>query len=84
MAIQHWQTYCHTCKRPTLHIRNTYDVPHVAHLLATLFLCGLWLPIWILHGMLTSGEEPFLCQFCGTDAETSAAMLSQAGEGKEA
>jgi hypothetical protein len=52
MAIQHWQSHCSTCKRATLHIRNTYDVPHVLHLLISVVLCGLWLPVWIIHTLI--------------------------------
>ena len=68
MAIQHWQANCPTCERATLHIRNTYDVPHVAHLLVSIFLCGLWLPIWIIHTLVDSlaPGEPWRCQNCGT------------------
>jgi hypothetical protein len=40
MAIQHTQSHCLACKRPTLHVRNTYDVPHLGHLV---FFCALWL-----------------------------------------
>jgi hypothetical protein len=32
--LQHSQSHCLTCQRPTLHVRSTYDVPHTAHLLA--------------------------------------------------
>jgi ribosomal protein L37AE/L43A len=65
MALQHSQYNCPTCKRATLHIRNTYDVPHVAHLLIAtaigalasvligslegLFAGIAWVPVWFLH-----------------------------------
>jgi len=50
-----------------LPVRNTNDVPHVAHLLASVFLCDLWLPIWLLHTIINyfSDDEPWLCQHCG-------------------
>jgi hypothetical protein len=31
-------------------------VNHVLHLLASLFLCGLWIPVWILN-TLSGGEK---------------------------
>jgi hypothetical protein len=42
----------------------------VIHLLLSLFCCGLWLPIWILHTLFNSASsEPFLCSQCGQRAE---------------
>ena len=51
-----------------MHVRNCYDVPHVLHLLITIFLCGLWLPVWIIHALVDSLSpgEPWRCQNCGT------------------
>jgi len=68
MALQHSQYNCPTCKRPTMHVRNTYDVPHVLHLLVSVFLCGLWLPVWFAHTLLNeiAPGEPWRCQNCGT------------------
>jgi hypothetical protein len=65
MALHHWQSYCPRCKRPTLHVRSTPDVPHVLHLVVTLFLCGLWLPVWILHSIASGSGEPWRCTGCG-------------------
>jgi len=31
--IQHTQHKCPTCQGPTLHVRSTYDVPHLGHLI---------------------------------------------------
>jgi ribosomal protein L37AE/L43A len=74
MALQHWQANCATCQRSTLHVRNTYDVPHVAHLLASVFLCGLWLPVWFFHTIINefSAGEPWRCQHCGSVPGTRA------------
>ena len=68
MALQHWQANCPTCNRATLHIRNTYDVPHVLHLLVTIFLCGVWLPVWLADTLIDAiaPGEPWRCQNCGT------------------
>ena len=70
MAHEQSQAYCCVCGKPTLHARDTYDVPHVFHLLATLFLCGLWLPIWIIHCIANTlgAQPPFLCTQCGQAA----------------
>jgi ribosomal protein L37AE/L43A len=68
MALQHAQFNCHTCRRATMHVRNEADVNHVLHLLASVFLCGLWLPVWFLialHHSLTAGAV-WRCQNCGS------------------
>ncbi|HUQ72559.1 MAG TPA: hypothetical protein VM165_23730 [Planctomycetaceae bacterium] len=39
-------------------------VNHVLHLLATVFLCGFWLPIWILMA-LTAPTRYLRCLSCG-------------------
>lgn len=44
------------------------EMNHVAHILASIFLCGLWLPIWILSAI--SYKPIYHCAFCGySDAE---------------
>jgi hypothetical protein len=70
VAHQQLQWLCNRCGRPTLHARNTEDVPHVLYLLLTLFCCGLVLPIWILHAIIAAMGKgpPFLCQVCGQPA----------------
>ena len=47
--LQHTQSHCLTCQRPTLHVRNTYDVPHVGHLIV---VCALGLAALIAGGGL--------------------------------
>ena len=60
------QAFCVRCRRPTLHSRWAYEVPHLLHLLVTLFSCSFWTPIWLLHTAVNIGSgEPFLCQTCG-------------------
>lgn len=39
---------------------------HTPHILASVFLCGLWLPFWAL--MAITHNEPWHCQFCGYTA----------------
>ena len=87
MGRQQRQSYCNRCERPTLHVRETYDVPHLIHLIITIFLCGLWLPIWILHTLSNSlgSTASFLCGDCGQKTgqrtgEQKAAAWQQRGE----
>jgi len=70
MAYEQAQIFCERCRRPTLHARQTYDVPHTLHLLVTLLLCGFWLPVWILHAVINEwfSKPQFLCQHCGQPA----------------
>ena len=70
MPIQHSQQHCPTCRRATMHVRNDSQVNHILHLLASVFLCGLWLPIWFYLALTRAlaGGEPWRCQSCGTAA----------------
>ena len=69
MAVEYEQDLCHRCGRLTMHVRNTYDVPHIGHLLVTIFTLGFWLPIWFLHCLVNLwSSEPFRCQACGQAA----------------
>lgn len=36
---------------------------HTPHILAAVFLCGLWLPIWLI--MAATYNPPWRCSFCG-------------------
>jgi hypothetical protein len=58
------QEHCNCCGKITLHEMDPPQVNHILHLLATLFLCGCWLPIWILLAIM----EPtrwYRCTVCG-------------------
>lgn len=66
MAVQYGQYHCNRCGRPMLHVRNTYDVPHLAHFILIVVTVGLWFPVWILHCLFNLwSSEPFRCQTCG-------------------
>jgi len=69
MPLQQVQIDCPLCQRPTLHARDRPN--HLVHGLVTLFLCGLWIPVWIFASW-SSNEKPFLCQTCGTATDTPA------------
>lgn len=57
---------CPQCRQPRLF--QSKPVNHVVHLLASVFLCGLWLPIWIFIAL--SHVPTWRCSFCGfSDAQ---------------
>ena len=54
--------YCDYCRRYRKAERPACN--HLAHALVSLFLCGLWIPVWLLaYAMQTS--KPFRCTHCG-------------------
>jgi hypothetical protein len=53
---------CPRCQQMRLFTRN--GVNHILHLLVSLFLCGMWIPIWILV-TATSSNNPYYCSTCG-------------------
>lgn len=56
------RAYCTGCKKPTLHALEP-DLNHVVHILASVFLCGWWLPVW---GYLSSvHKRESRCATCG-------------------
>lgn len=68
MALEQRQYFCQECQRNTLHTRTMRDPSTLAHLVITLFLCGLWLPVWLLSSLSISASNasiPFRCNTCG-------------------
>jgi hypothetical protein len=63
MSLEQTQKYCQHCQSQQLHARP--GTSHLLHLVISLFLCGLWIPIWILSSMQIGGWR---CQKCGTKA----------------
>lgn len=61
MPIEHAQGFCPTCQRQVLIQRDTPN--HLVHALVSLFLCGLWIPVWLL---VSIGSRPWLCSQCGS------------------
>jgi hypothetical protein len=53
--------HCPQCQQMRLFQQQTMN--HTPHILASVFLCGLWLPIWALIGM--TFNPPWRCAFCG-------------------
>jgi hypothetical protein len=53
--------YCPHCQQNKLFQAN--EMNHTPHILASVFLCGLWLPIWILTAI--TYNAPYHCSSCG-------------------
>ncbi len=87
-SLEQIQWHCNRCGRPTIHTRVVSEVPHVLYLLLSLFLCGLFVPVWIVHAIVHSfaGAGPFLCTQCGQAAGTLTPeqMRAQAERRREA
>jgi len=58
--------HCRACRCQTLHTATVSDFPHILHLLVSVFLCGLWIPVWILLAVMEGYKQyPFRCSRCG-------------------
>ena len=58
--VEQTQKHCPQCNQYTLHARPGTN--HLLHLIVTVFLCGAWIPIWILSSLKIGGWR---CQSCG-------------------
>lgn len=66
MRHEQTQIRCARCGDYTLHVRDVETVPHLIHAAITLFLFGLWLPVWVIHAMIVASKESqFRCSRCG-------------------
>lgn len=54
--------YCHYCHRRVWFVQHSPDIS--AHLVLSLFTCGLWLPVAMLILLLTPTR--WQCEECGT------------------
>lgn len=80
MAEKYGQSHCEYCNRPTLHVRDSYVMPHGGHAAATLllfllgllfwpalFLAGLWVCLWFFHTLMNfSFKSRYRCTLCGS------------------
>ena len=64
MPIEQKQGYCPHCQRSVLATRNGCN--HLIHAIVTIFLCGFWIPIWMIAWLQVG---PFLCPECGSKVE---------------
>ena len=62
MPQEQGQLYCQNCGRWVLGARQKCN--HMAHALVSLFLCGLWLPVWVIADEMAKAGA-FRCQVCG-------------------
>jgi hypothetical protein len=63
MPIKQLQLQCPSCDAVMPH--NQPAPNHVVHALVSIFLIGLWIPVWILIA-IGSGKDPATCVKCGT------------------
>ena len=61
------KTFCHACDEPKEMAAGGIGYWHLFHLLVTILLVGLWLPIWIVHAIIGWCNKP-KCPDCGTRA----------------
>lgn len=62
MATETRMLACRICNAVTPH--EVEKTSHILHLLLTVFTAGLWLPIWILLGLIRSLSSKGRCQQC--------------------
>lgn len=62
MAEDKTQKFCATCNQPRLFTRPATN--HLIHALVSLFLLGLWIPVWILV-TLGNNMGRWRCSQCG-------------------
>lgn len=60
MAADQTSKFCSVCNKQTLWARRGTN--HILHLLITVLLCGLWLPVWLMASIRIGGWR---CQTCG-------------------
>lgn len=58
------QLHCEQCGTPTLHVQDPDSVNHVLHLLITVLLVGIWLPVWIFLA-ISAPIRHLRCSLCG-------------------
>lgn len=72
--------WCEACGKNTGHMREGAN--HIVHVLLTLFLCGFWLPIWIIAAV-AAHSSPSICNNCGGQysAKAAGAQMSKLRKG---
>lgn len=61
MAVQQAQFFCPQCR--CLKLFTRHEMNHTPHILASVFLCGLWLPVWAI--MAATYNPLYRCAVCG-------------------
>lgn len=62
MPMIETQRWCDECGRNVLAHKRGCN--HLAHAVITLFLLGLWIPVWVIAGLNTY-TVPYRCSRCG-------------------
>ncbi len=62
MPVEQAQFFCVGCQQNRLFTRQGTN--HIVHALVSLFLCGLWIPVWIIV-TLNASTAPYFCSQCG-------------------
>ncbi len=62
MPVEQAQFFCVGCQQNRLFTRQGSN--NLVHALVSLFLCGLWIPVWILASM-NAANAPYFCSQCG-------------------
>lgn len=62
MSMQQTQGFCAQCQKVSLFGRS--GVNHLTHAIVSLFLCGFWIPIWIICSIFW--RQKYRCQSCGS------------------
>jgi hypothetical protein len=77
--MEQTQGYCPNCRVYVLATREGMN--HVLHLLLSVFLCGLWLPMWVLLTIVDGATATYQCGRCGSVTSSSgpAAVRPSAG-----
>ena len=61
MSVIQASYFCPHCQQRRLFTQQTMN--HTPHILASVFLCGLWLPVWLLT--VATYDAGFHCSQCG-------------------
>jgi len=62
MALKQTQAFCSACRQNRLFQKQ--GINNLLHAITTLFLCGLWIPVWIIVAVSNS-STPYRCTSCG-------------------
>ena len=63
MSVKQSRRYCRSCGRKTRHAKNVLGLGW--GLLLTILTAGLFLPVWLIVGLLNAVFVPYRCQHCG-------------------
>jgi len=60
MGTKQGSDFCYHCNEQVLTQQETPN--HILHLLLTILVCGLWLPVWVV---ICACVKPARCSTCG-------------------